>query len=75
MIITLVVTDARADADWGIGEHLQALVSGAGHQGRGDTDGGLAPASPCSHKHPCQGWKHGMASVYDILKFHDPGIQ
>jgi hypothetical protein len=24
---------------------------------------------------PCQGLEHGRASVYDILIFHDPGIQ
>src|SRR5215831_18203760 len=29
---TFVVTDARSDAEWGIGRHLHTLVSGPGHE-------------------------------------------
>ena len=38
-----VATDARAGAERGIGRHLQGLVSGPGHEGRGDTDRSIIP--------------------------------
>jgi len=41
MVQIFVVADPSADAAWGIRRHLQALVSRPGHEGRGDTDGGI----------------------------------